>query len=204
MNAKAFFEPPHIFQVLLPVFVNIYDLFWCYILSPSQNFIFIRIQYHVFLFIATIIREEPLVQALMELSLWYHNLLSRRDRVSDKRTLAGGYPVRKFLVPRIKSTFEKPLLLALNAILKSFVHRVNSILLLQSAEVDPIHVLHKYCHFFTAYLEILAIGLKPVVYVRVFTHKVHLVKVNLDVLGIKAGKGYQAQVQNQENDAADI
>ena len=81
---------------------------------------------------------------------------------------------------------------------------MNSILLLESAEVDPIHVLHKYCHLFTAYLEILAIGLKPVVYARVFTHKVHLVKVNLDVLGIHAGKGYQAQVQNQENDPADI
>ena len=141
----------------------------------------------------------------MVLSLRYHNLLARRDRVSDKRALAGGYPVRKFLVPRIKSAFDKPLLLALDAILKSLVHRMNSILLLQRAEVDPIHVLHKYCHFFTTYLEILAIGLKPTVYIRVLTHEVRLVKVNLDVQsGIDAGKCYQAQVNNQEGDPADI
>ena len=71
-----------------------------------------------------------------------------------------------------------------------------SILLLQSAEVDPVHILHKYCHLLTAYLKVLAICLKPGVYIRVFAHEVHLVKVYLDVLGIDAGKGYQTQVQN--------
>ena len=141
----------------------------------------------------------------MELRLRYHNLLSRRDSVSDERASAGGDPVGKFLVPGFESAFDEPLLARLEvfAVLKGVVHRMYSILVFEEAKVDLFNVLYENCHLLATYFEILAICLVPAIYIRFNAHEVHRVKVDFDCLGIEAGKGNHARVKQQENDSTD-